>query len=140
MLAADTGDVAMIVVLPLRVQLERKKDFILNLNNYRNAHYRVLSQAKTNYTAGILWHLQGKPKQHFKRAKLDYVYYHGSKGAIDVSNPCSIIDKFTCDALVKHGVFTDDTADIITGVSYSFGGIDKENPRCELTITELQSV
>ena len=130
----------MLILLPLRVQIGRNEDFILNLNNYRNAHYRVLSKAKTNYTADILWRLQGKAKLHFKRARLDYVYYHGSKHGVDVSNPCSIIDKFTCDALVKHGVFTDDTADIVCGVSYSFGGIDKANPRCELTITAVSHV
>ena len=50
------------------------------------------------------------------------------------TNPCSIIDKFTCDALVKAEIIEDDSFKQIKKVSYIFGGVDKHNPRCELTI------
>ena len=48
---------------------------------------------------------------------------------------CSIIDKFTCDALVKAGVLADDSYDEIDKVVYKFGGVDKADARCELVIT-----
>ena len=55
-----------------------------------------------------------------------------------MSNPCSIIDKFTCDALVKAGVLEDDSSKQIKKVIYKYGGIDKDNPRCELEIAASQ--
>ena len=42
------------VTLPLEVYYSEKKKFILNLNNYRNAHYRVLSIAKKVYTENLV--------------------------------------------------------------------------------------
>lgn len=65
---------------------------------------------------------------------LTYTYYAKTKRRLDVSNPCSIIDKFTCDALVKANVLKDDSFKQIKEVIYKFGGIDKDNPRCELVI------
>ena len=55
-----------------------------------------------------------------------------------MSNPCSIIDKFTCDALVKAGVLEDDSSKQIKQIIYKYGGIDKDNPRCELEIAAFQ--
>tara|TARA_R100000541_G_scaffold56081_1_gene65309 strand:- start:448 stop:696 length:249 start_codon:yes stop_codon:yes gene_type:complete len=66
---------------------------------------------------------------------LTYTYYAKTKRRIDISNPCSIIDKFTCDALVKAGILKDDSFKQVNKVVYKFGGLDKENPRCELLIS-----
>jgi hypothetical protein len=41
------------IKLPLDVYYSKKKKFILNLNNYRNAHYRVLSTAKKIYSEDL---------------------------------------------------------------------------------------
>ena len=121
------------VTLPLEVYYSEKKKFILNLNNYRNAHYRVLSIAKKVYTENLVERIK-----NFSRfddpVSLEYVYYAKSNRRLDVSNPCSIIDKFTCDALVKAEIIEDDSFKQIKKVSYIFGGVDKHNPRCELTI------
>ena len=62
-------------------------------------------------------------------------YYAKTKRRIDISNPCSIIDKFACDALVKAGVLKDDSFEQVNQVIYKFGGFDKENPRCELVVS-----
>jgi Holliday junction resolvase RusA-like endonuclease len=56
---------------------------------------------------------------------------------VDVSNPCSIIDKFTCDALVKAKILEDDSSKQIKEIYYIYGGVDKEFPRCRLTIKEV---
>ena len=121
------------VTLPLEVYYSEKKKFILNLNNYRNAHYRVLSIAKKVYTENLVERIK-----NFSRfddpVSLEYIYYAKSNRRLDVSNPCSIIDKFTCDALVKAKIIEDDSFKQIKKVSYVFGGVDKNNPRCELTI------
>ena len=96
------------VTLPLEVYYSEKKKFILNLNNYRNAHYRVLSIAKKVYTENLVERI--KDYSRFDDpVSLEYVYYAKSNRRLDVSNPCSIIDKFTCDALVKAEIIEDDS-------------------------------
>ena len=125
------------VTLPLEVYYSEKKKFILNLNNYRNAHYRVLSIAKKVYTENLVERI--KDYSRFDDpVSLEYIYYAKSNRRLDVSNPCSIIDKFTCDALVKAGVLEDDSSKQIKQVIYKYGGIDKNNPRCELEIAASQ--
>ena len=121
--------------LPLEVYYTKNKKFILNLNNYRNAHYRILSNAKKIYADNLVNRIS-YPKYE-EPVVLTYTYYAKSKRRLDVSNPCSIIDKFTCDALVKAGVLEDDSSKQIKKVIYKYGGIDKENPRCELVIKKI---
>ena len=118
--------------LPLEVYYTKNKKFILNLNNYRNAHYRTLASAKKIYADNLVDRIS-HPKYE-EPVVLIYTYYAKSKRRLDVSNPCSIIDKFTCDALVKAKIIEDDSFKQIKKVSYVFGGVDKHNPRCELTI------
>ena len=123
--------------LPLEVYYTKNKKFILNLNNYRNAHYRTLSNAKKIYADNLVDRIS-HPKYE-EPVVLTYTYYAKSKRRLDVSNPCSIIDKFTCDALVKAGVLEDDSSKQIKKVVYKYGGIEKENPRCELVIKKIDS-
>lgn len=66
--------------------------------------------------------------------KLVFTYYARSNRRLDISNPCSIIDKFTCDALVKAEILEDDSFEQIKEVIYKFGGVDKDNPRCVLEL------
>ena len=120
--------------LPLEVYYTKNKKFILNLNNYRNAHYRILSNSKKIYTDNLIPELK-ELSRFTEPVTLTYTYYAKTKRRIDISNPCSIIDKFTCDALVKAGVLKDDSFEQVNKVVYKFGGFDKENPRCELLIS-----
>ena len=120
--------------LPLTVPTSKNKKFILNLNNYRNAYFRVLSIAKRNYTDALMPDLADLPK-FTEPVTLTYTYFAKTKRRIDISNPCSIIDKFACDALVKAGILKDDSFEQVTTVIYIFGGFDKEDPRCELTVS-----
>ena len=122
--------------LPLEVYYSKNKKFILNLNNYRNAHYRILSNAKKIYAENLVDRIS-HPKYE-EPVVLTYTYYAKSRRRLDVSNPCSIIDKFTCDALVKAGVLEDDSSKQIKKVIYKYGGIDKDNPRCELELAASQ--
>ena len=122
--------------LPLEVYYSKKKKFILNLNNYRNAHYRVLSISKRLYSENLVPRLKGF-KKFTEPVSLTYTYYARSKRRLDISNPCSIIDKFTCDALVKAEILEDDSFKQIKEVVYKFGGVEKDNPRCELVISKF---
>ena len=119
--------------LPLEVYYSKKKKFILNLNNYRNAHYRVLSTSKRLYSEQLVERIKDCPR-FTEPVKLAFTYYARSNRRLDISNPCSIIDKFTCDALVKAEILEDDSFEQIKEVVYKFGGVDKDNPRCVLEL------
>ena len=120
--------------LPLVVHISKKSKFILNLNNFRNTHYRTLTVAKKKYQAEIIERLGGRSKIRQKDLIFEYTYFHGNARRVDVANPCSIIDKFTCDALVEAGILPDDNTQYIHEVRYKNGQIDRDNPRAELRV------
>lgn len=117
--------------LPLKLVLGRK-NYALNLNFYRNAHYQILNKLKVSFTEQLEPELKKLPK--LSKANLIYSYYPGSKRLSDTANVCSIVDKFFCDALVKSGAIPDDNYTYIPNVSYTYGEIDKDNPRVTVTV------
>lgn len=127
------------IILPLSVTLPRKKGdkiWICNLNNYRNTHFQILNQVKIAYALQIDKELQSVDFINGP-ILLTYTVFAGSNRKFDLSNVCSVIDKFVCDAMVAQGIIKDDNYKIIREVVYKFGGIDKENPRCELMIEPM---
>lgn len=128
------------LILPLEVWLDSKTKFILNLNNYRNANYYDLNKAKKKYSELVLGSLidQGLRKHEvIGPVALEYAYFAPRAFKVDVMNPCAVIDKFTCDALTTFRFWPDDNINIIQSVSSKYGGVDRKNPRCELTIIKL---
>jgi len=108
--------------------------FILNLNGYRNVHYRNLAAAKRRYRDIVFKIFEKKNVPRFRgKVKLVYRYYHGSRRRVDVMNPVAIIDKFVCDALTEWGAWADDNTDVISSVDVRFCGI-KPKAECRLTI------
>ena len=130
------------LTLPLYVMLPRKtmkdKRHTLNMNVHNGTCYIVRNQAKGIYHK-IVKNILGDNSIRFNgKIQLEYIYFHGSKRKVDTNNPCSIIDKYTCDALVELGVFEDDNSSILKRTVFEWGGVDKDNPRCELTIKEFK--
>lgn len=111
----------------------RTKEMVLNLNQYRNAHYFKLNNSKTSYKAIMKTQIEQLPV--FNKVSITYTVFFGSKRKTDISNVCSIVDKYFCDALVELGKLPDDNYDCIKEVIYKFGGIDKNNPRVEITLS-----
>ena len=130
--------------LPLEVWIPRKtgedKRIALNLNIYRNAHHYTLNKAKEIMKEVVIQEINrdmtppvlGKGPWQFT-----YTIFPATGRAFDLGNVCSIVQKFTDDALVECGVLIDDNYKIVRRCIYAFGGIDKEDPRAELTITAL---
>lgn len=114
--------------------------FRLNLNEYRNAHYRTLNKAKKDYHWEVLALLPVTAKGAYigKEVVVEYTLYQPTNRLCDVANICSIVDKFACDALTQCGVWDDDNINTVKAVIYSWGGVDKDNPRCEMEIKELE--
>lgn len=131
----------MILTLPLEVMIPRKtredKRVVLNLNIYRNCHYQTLNQAKIEMAEHVK---QALPTPEFKLTpplRFTYTIYPPTGRAFDLGNVGSIVQKFTDDALVEMGVIKDDNYKIVREVNYRFGGVDKVNPRAELTVDEI---
>lgn len=122
----------MLLSLPLRVPVSKKKHFLLNLNAYRNAHHMVLNKAKVNFGELVKNQVQALPVMD--KVALSYTLFPGTRHKMDISNICSVVDKFFCDVLVKEGRLPDDNYEHVLGVQYLFGQYDKGNGRVEVKI------
>jgi hypothetical protein len=67
----------------------------------------------------------------------EYTLFPGTKHLMDVSNVLSIHDKFFMDALVDFEKLIDDNYTYLPRSIYSFGRVDKNNPRVEIQLTEI---
>ena len=129
------------IISPLKITLSHKKDgsvgkeFILNLNNYRNAYFRTLNQSKIMYKKTIVEQLQDKPR--YERVAIIYQVFKGDNRRYDIGNVLSIHQKYFEDALVETGKLPDDKADLLPMVIYLKGEIDKENPRVEISVYDI---
>lgn len=121
---------------PLVLQLGAKKpkNYWLNNNNYRNWHYQVSNNLKQLFKETLdIIHLQPVTSP----VHLKYTFYYPDKANRDIGNSLATIDKFTADALVSAGILSDDNYTIVQSITGAFGGIDKVNPRCEVTIIPI---
>ena len=107
-----------------------KGDFRINLNTYRNAHYRLLNNAKIAYKQHMRAQIEALP--NYDKLFLQFVLYPGSARAMDLANVASVTEKFFCDALVELGKIPDDSYKYLIGSCNTFGEIDKINPRMEV--------
>jgi hypothetical protein len=120
------------VSVPISVPVTKKKKFYLNLNQYRNAHHFTLSRAKVNFheiVAPIIKHLP-----RYDTVTFIYTLFTGSEQLVDTPNVCSIVDKFFSDVMVTCQKLEDDNRKIVLGSIYLYGGVDRFNPRCEVTM------
>lgn len=123
--------------LPSYLYLTKKKKVSLNLNWYRNAHFRDLDAAKKLFEQLVREPVLqlGIPRQD--KIHLHYVLYGPSNQRRDLMNVIAIVDKFFSDVLPKTGVIEDDHAKIIVSTSSAYGGVDPQNPRVSVTIVSV---
>lgn len=120
------------VIIPRKTKKDKR--VILNFNQYHNWVPVVRNSYKVEYTNAIGTHLKGiKPMSHIDSIQYKLFYErNGSKP--DTRNITNLIDKFFCDSLVYYGVIPDDNHNVITTTIDTWGGVDKDNPRVEITI------
>lgn len=128
---------SILISSPLSVWVSKTKQFILNLNNYRNTHFRLLNQSKINYKEIITPQIDEEIYYPLKRIAIVYTVFKGDKKRFDIGNICSIHQKYFEDALVEAGKLPDDKSTNIPITIYTFGGVSKENPRVEIRIYDL---
>ena len=123
--------------LPMRFRTSSKKVTALNLNVYRNLHYRSLTALKhkaQDHGKKLLREAKVPP---LGRIRLRYQVFIKTKRELDISNVCSIVDKFFSDTLQHAGIIEDDNWKFIDDVSFGFGGFSTEE-HVLVTITEIE--
>ena len=125
----------MLISLPMTVRVSRKKNFSLNLNQYRNVHFLTLNRAKIVFKEMVKSTVTKLPL--YNRIRLTYIAYPKTKRLFDAANVCSVVDKFFSDALVEFGKLPDDNYLHLPEIIYKFGNVDKQNPRVEVLIEDL---
>lgn len=123
------------ISLPLAIKLG-KKVYSINLNGYRNWHYRLSNDLKKAYKAYIKESVELLPK--LNKISLTYIVYARSARRFDTMNVISITSKFFEDALVEANKIEDDNYDFIPEHHSYFGGIRKTNPRVDVIIKEIE--
>lgn len=123
------------LVAPLRVPQSKTKDFLLNLNAYRNAHHMVLNKTKVEFKDVMREQIEKLPVMN--KVRLTYVLFVGSNRRCDLTNMISVIDKYFEDALVELGKLPDDNFNYVPELVFRFGNVDPSNPRVEIYIEEL---
>lgn len=96
-----------------------------------------IAQAKSYeaYEAAALWQIRAAREAIAHKVNVCCVYYMPTRGTVDLGNLLAA----TCDILKKAQVVKDDHAKIVFSHDGSYVDYDKENPRVEITITEVLS-
>ena len=122
------------ITIPCYMNVGRKNH--LNLNTYRNLHYQSLNSGKKKYKNLVKADVMELPVFE-NPIVLKYKYFLRDRRLVDVGNINSVVEKYFLDALVELGRIKDDNYNYVVGAGYLFGGIDKDNPRCEVEIKQL---
>lgn len=93
------------------------------------------SKAFKQYEKDCLRQITGKYKQNIDYPiNLKCLYFMKTRRKVDLVN----LLEGTCDMLVNAGVIKDDNSEIIATMDGSEVGYDKDNPRVEIDITEIE--
>lgn len=139
----DRAIVQITVTCPLFIDLPRKrgpaKRIHLSQNVIRNAHFQIQNAVK-HAIKELVWRQLSDSFQGIRLnepVELEIKLFKDKSRRADLSNFCSIIDKYATDALVEYGIISDDNMKVLKKVTYIFGGFDDANPRAEITIREM---
>ena len=131
----DEETQSFVIESPLSVPVSSKKKFMLNMNDYRNAHYQVLNKAKVEYKRMIRDEILQLPKMD--KATINYEITLGDNRIHDGMNICSVTSKFFLDALVEYGILPDDNMRYILHEEWNPHGIEKNNGKVLIYIKPL---
>ena len=120
--------------LVIQGRIAAMNEFIFASNRNRHAGNKIKQDNEEIVTGYIVQQL--RRVKIVKPVRIDYYWYEPNKKR-DLDNVSSFGRKCIQDALVKFGVLHNDGWKQIVGFSDSFFH-DKENPRIEIIITEIQ--
>ena len=124
------------VPIKLEVGLTKKKTHYLNLNKYKQWHFQENNRLKKLFKISVAKFIrQLEPIKG--RCKLTYTIYYENNRKFDIDNVGAVVSKFNSDALVELGVLVEDNYDYVVEIVFKYGGIDRDNPRCDVVLEEL---
>jgi Holliday junction resolvase RusA-like endonuclease len=126
------------VPIKLEVGVAKKKTYYLNLNGYRNWQFQLNNQLKKTFKIEVAERVR-ELTPVTGTCRITYTIYYPTRRLFDIDNIGSVVTKFTHDALVEFGILEDDNYKIVEEIVYRFGGIDKDDPRCDVVIEEIQN-
>jgi len=131
----DEETQSFVIESPLYVIVGRKK-FMLNMNDYRNAHYQVLNKAKIEYKKLLRDDILSLPAK-MGRISIDYEIILGDNRRHDGMNIVSVTSKFFLDALVEYGVIEDDNTHYVLHEEWNIRPSEKGNGRVIIFIKPM---
>ena len=108
---------------------------MLNMNDYRNAHYQVLNKAKVEYKRIMREDILQLP--NMSKVSISYEITLGDNRRHDGMNICSVTSKFFLDALVEYGILQDDNMKFVLHEEWNGNGIEKNNGKVLIYIKPL---
>jgi len=107
----------------------------INMNVSNTWHYQVKGQVKKKYEQ--LARTKVSKLRFTKQITLEFILWKADKRRGDRANVLSMHEKFFCDAMTKAGCIVDDDDRYIERTIYRTGGIDRDNPRVDIIIREI---
>ncbi len=125
--------------LPIYGVIEKTKhnrNNAITLSWSRGAHFDTYNKAKKKFKLMIMDQLI-QFDSIGGQLKIKYTYYAKRNGT-DLDNFIGMAKKFFQDALAEVGLIEDDNTRIIIASSEIYGGIDRDNPRVEAEIIQVE--
>jgi len=104
------------------------------MNCYRNWQFHLSNILKQQFKELVSPKLKGKK---FDSPSIEYFLHFPDSRRRDKMNFVAVVSKFFLDTLVECGCVQDDNDSFIGRESAETLEKDKENPRCDIVLTEL---
>lgn len=111
-----------------------KKNSARILKERSGRHFVAPSKAFVDYQESCLWQIKRPYRPVSARVNVRCVYYMATRRKVDLAN----LIEATCDILVKAGVLVDDNSRIVAAHDGSRVDYDKNDPRVEIEIEEME--
>jgi hypothetical protein len=114
------------------------KTMLVGMNQFNTAHYYLKNNIKQTLQDSLesqfadIGPILGPYQVHYS------IYYKNS--SCDGSNIAALMEKIFLDAAQKFNITREDNVQYHLGSTWSIAGQDKLNPRCEIQITQPESV
>ena len=115
---------------------KKLKTSLVGMNLYRNMHYHASNKMKKhfhNLVSSILGTCEDEP---YKMYRVKYKLFY-KDARCDLMNVISVIDKFVNDSIQELGYVKNDNVKFYKKCFIEVAEQDKENPRVEIIIEEL---
>ncbi len=123
--------------MPIYKQKKRGK-MLLAWNQLSLLHYRSRNTLKVWYNDIVTNKLLGEAFDGYDGLYESVITLYYENSRCDMSNVCSIADKFFLDTAQTLGIVANDNVKRYVKATYIVGGQDKENPRVEIELYKIK--